>query len=78
MSIFIDAVVIAYKSPIVIGKRLFKFVKGSPSAPVEATRMVGEKVELAAVSASRIGSGRSIGRIVKSYRPRVEANARRL
>ncbi len=32
MSIFIDSAGIAYKAPIVIGKRLLKFAKGVPSA----------------------------------------------
>jgi hypothetical protein len=78
MSIFVDSVVIAYKSPIVVGKRLLKFAKGGASAPVEATKMVAEKAELAAISASSLASGRSLGSIVKKYRRKVEANARRL
>lgn len=78
MSIFVDSVVIAYKSPIVIGKRLLKFAKGGTSAPIEATKMVAEKAELAAISASSLASGRSLGSIVRKYRRKVEANARRL
>lgn len=78
MGIIKDAAVIAYKSPIVISKRLLKFAKGGPAAPIEAARMVGEKVELSAVSASSLASGNSIGSIVKRYRRKVEANARRL
>jgi hypothetical protein len=78
MGILIDSAVIAYKSPIVIGKRLFKFAIGAPSAPVEAARMVTEKAELAAISASSLARGRSLGSVVKRYRKKVEANARRL
>jgi hypothetical protein len=78
MGILIDSAIIAYKSPIVIGKRLLKFAKGGPSAPVEATRMVAEKAELAAISVSSVASGRSLGSVVKRYRRKVEANARRL
>jgi hypothetical protein len=78
MGILIDSAVIAYKSPIVIGKRLFKFATGSPSGSVEAARMVAEKAELAAVSATSLAAGWSLGSVVKRYRKKVEANARRL
>jgi hypothetical protein len=78
MSILIDSAVIAYKSPIVIGKRLLKFVKGGPSVAGEAARMVAEKAELAAISVTSLTSGHSLGSVVKRYRKKVEANARRL
>ncbi len=78
MSIFTDSVIIAYKSQIVISKRLMKFAEGGPSAPLEAARMVSEKAELAAISVSSLASGRSLGSVVKMYRRKVEANARRL
>jgi hypothetical protein len=78
MSILVDSGVIAYKSPIVIGKRLLKFAKGGASAPVEASNAVAEKAELAAISASSLASGGSLGSVVKRYRRKVEANARRL
>ncbi len=78
MSIFTDSAAIACKSPIVIGKRLLKFAKCGPSAPIEATRMVVEKAELAAISAASLASGRSIASVVKRYRRKVKANALRL
>lgn len=78
MSILVDSAIIAYKSPIVVGKRLLKFAKGGVSAPIEATRMVTEKAELASISAAAFVRGRSLGAIVKRYRRKVEANARRL
>jgi hypothetical protein len=78
MSIFEDSIVIAYKAPIVISKRLLKFAKGGRSAPIEATRMVTEKIELAAISATSLINGRSFGSVVKKYRKKVEVNARRL
>jgi hypothetical protein len=78
MSILFDSAVIAYKSPIVISKRLFKFARGGASAPIEAARMVTEKAELAAISASSLASGRSLKSVIKRYRRKVEANARRL
>jgi len=78
MSIFVDSAIIAYKSPIVVGKRLLKFAKGTPSAPIEATRMVAEKAELASISLASFVGGRSLSGIVKRYRRKVEANARRL
>ncbi len=78
MSIFEDSIVIAYKAPIVISKRLLKFAKGDASAPIEATKMVVEKVELAAISATSLARGNSLASVVKKYRKKVEANARRL
>jgi hypothetical protein len=78
MGILIDSAVIAYKSPIVISKRLFKFATGGRSSSAEATRMIAEKVELATVSAASLASGKSLGSVVKRYRRKVEANARRL
>jgi hypothetical protein len=78
MSIFGDSVIIAYKAPLVAGKRLLKFAKGGASAPIEATRMVTEKAELASISAASFVRGRSIAGIVKRYRRKVEANDRRL
>jgi hypothetical protein len=78
MGIVADSVVIAYKSPMVIGKRLLKFAKGGRGTPTEAARMVTEKLELAAVSVSSLASGGSWAGIVKKYRKKVEANARRL
>jgi hypothetical protein len=78
MSIFEDSIVIAYKAPIVISKRLLKFAKGDASAPIEATKMVVEKVELAAISATSLAGGNSLASVVKKYRKKVEANARHL
>ncbi len=78
MGILTDSAIIAYKSPIVISKRLLKFAKGGRSAPAEAVRMVKEKVELAAISASSLARGRSLGSVVKKYLQKVEANARTL
>jgi len=78
MGILFDSAVIAYKSPIVIGKRLLKLAKGGPSAPQEAARMVTEKAELATNSMLSLARGRSLASVVKKYRKKVEANARRL
>jgi hypothetical protein len=78
MSIFVDSAIIAYKSPIVVGKRLLKFARGGPAAPIEASRMVAEKAQLASISAASFVRGRSLSDIVKRYRLKVEANARRL
>jgi hypothetical protein len=78
MGIVADSVVIAYKSPIVIGKRLMRFAKGGRGTPTEAARMVTEKLELAAISVTSLSSGGSWAGVVKKYRKKVEANARRL
>jgi hypothetical protein len=66
MGILTDSAIIAYKSPIVISKRLLKFAKGGRSAPAEAVRMGTEKVELAAISAWSLGRGRSLESVVKN------------
>jgi hypothetical protein len=78
MGIIDDSAIILYKSPIVITKRLLKFAKGGRGTPTEAARMVTEKIELAAISASSLLNGGSLESIVKRYRRKVEANARRL
>ncbi len=78
MSIFTDLIVIAYESPTVVSKRLFKFAAGGAAAPDEATKMVWEKAELALISGWALASGQSMGSVVKMYRQTVEANARRL
>jgi hypothetical protein len=40
--------------------------------------MIAEKAELAAIAAGSLASGGSVGGVVKRYRKKVEANARRL
>lgn len=78
MGIFADATVIAYKSPIVIGKRLVMFARGGSAGRIEASKAILEKTELAAISATSMGSDRSLSAVLKRYRKKVEANARRL
>ncbi len=78
MSIFTDLLIIAYESPTVVSKRLFKFASGDASSADEATKMVSEKAELALISSWALVSGQSLGSVVQLYRQTVEANARRL
>ena len=78
MGILTDSFVIAIKSPVVIGKRMSIFAKGGRPAKAEARTAVTEKARLAAGSTAALASGKSFASVVKRYRQRVEANARRL
>ena len=78
MGILADTLVIAVKAPVVIGKRMAVFAGGGRPAKAEARTAVTEKVKLAASSGVSLASGKSLASIVKRYRQKVEANARRL
>ena len=78
MGILTDSLVIAIKSPVVIGKRMSIFAKGGRPAKAEARTAVTEKANLAAESTASLASGKSFASVVKRYRQKVEANAQRL
>ena len=78
MGIVTDSFVIAFKSPVVIAKRMSIFAKGGTPARAEAKTAVTEKTRLAASSTASLASGNSLASVVKRYRQKVEANARRL
>ncbi len=78
VGILADSLVIAIKSPIVIGKRMAVFAKGGRPAKAEATTAVTEKAKLAASSSVSLASGKSLASVVKRYREKVESNSRRL
>ena len=78
MGILADTFVIAVKSPVVIGKRIAVFATGGRRARKEARTAVTEKAALAVSSAASLASGTSVASIVKRYRQKVDANARRL
>jgi hypothetical protein len=63
---------------VVIGKRLRRISKGGKVAARESRRMVTEKMLAAAEAGFILGTGGSVTKVMKNYRKRVRANARRL
>jgi len=62
----------------VIGLRLMKLMLGGRSARREARLMVTEKVDAAFKANARMMAGASSDEIIRMYRRRVAANAKRL
>lgn len=62
----------------VIWLRMMRLAAGGPSATREATLMVSEKVAAASNAGTQLMFGASQDSIVKGYRRKVRANARRL
>jgi hypothetical protein len=62
----------------VVGLRLLRIAAGGTGAQAEATRMVTEKAEAFAEAAATLATGGSAQKILRRYRTRVRANARRL
>lgn len=62
----------------VIARRLTVLAAGGPAARDEAARMVGEKVLAAGDAALTLASGGTAREVVRNYRKKVRANARRL
>jgi hypothetical protein len=62
----------------VIALRLMKLIRGGRSARREAKLMVAEKIDAAFKANARILAGGSSDEIIRMYRRRVGANAKRL
>ena len=62
----------------VIGLRLMKLAGGGPAAPVEAQRMVKEKISAAIAATHALSTGGSVSTVITIYRRAVKDNARRL
>jgi uncharacterized lipoprotein NlpE involved in copper resistance len=62
----------------VIGLRVMKLMRGGRSARREAKLMVTEKMDAALEANARIMAGASADDIIRKYRRRVAANAKRL
>ena len=73
-----DTVRLGLEAQTVVALRLAKLSLGGTAAQVEAQRMVTEKVEAAAEAAMTLASGGTPERVVRDYRRKVQANARRL
>jgi hypothetical protein len=69
---------LALESNRVIGLRLAKLMRGGKAARREAERMVSEKMQAAAKAGISLMAGASSDEIVRQYRKRVAANAKRL
>ena len=69
---------LALESNRVIGLRLAKLMRGGKGAQREAQRMVSEKIQAAVKAGASLMAGASSDEIVRQYRKRVAANAKRL
>jgi hypothetical protein len=69
---------LALESNRVIGLRLAKLMRSGKGAQREAKRMVREKIQAAAKARASLMAGASSDEIVRQYRKRVAANAKRL
>jgi hypothetical protein len=73
-----DTVRLGLEAQTVVALRLAKLSLGGAAAQVEAQRMVTEKLEAAAEAAMTLATGGTAERVVRDYRRKVRANARRL
>ncbi len=62
----------------VVGLRLMKLMWGGKRARRESRRMINEKIDAAVKAGASIMSGASADEVVRGYRRRVAANAKRL
>jgi hypothetical protein len=75
---WINLVMLAAESQQVIWLRTMRLAAGGAKAKSEARRMVHEKVLAAGREGGRMALGASADSVVKRYRKKVRANARRL
>lgn len=73
-----DMAMLGLEAQGVIAKRLTMFALGSSNSPAEAQRMVTEKVVAAGEAAMLLATGASNDAVIRNYRHKVRANARRL
>ena len=69
---------LAFEAQQVIGLRMMKIAAGGAAAQAEVTRMITEKTFASAQAATTLAFGGSARKVVRGYRTRVTANARRL
>ncbi|KMO37256.1 signal peptide protein [Methylobacterium tarhaniae] len=74
----LDTVRLGFEAQTVVALRLAKLSLGGEAAQIEAQRMVTEKLEAAAEAAMTLATGGTAERVVRDYRRKVRANARRL
>ena len=73
-----DGARLAFETQQVIGLRLMKIAAGGAVGQAEVTRMFTEKAFASAEAATTMAMGGSARKVVRGYRTRVKANARRL
>jgi hypothetical protein len=73
-----DAARLAMEAQQVVGLRLLRIAAGGAAAQTEATRMYTEKAFASAEAMATVATGGSARKVVRRYRTRVKANARRL
>ena len=69
---------LAVESNHVVGLRIMKLMRGGRGARREAELMISEKINAAAKAGASLIAGASGDEIVRQYRKRVAANAKRL
>jgi hypothetical protein len=69
---------LALESQQVVFLRMMKLAAGGQDAQREAALMMSEKMDAASQSSVRLAGGASFDSVVKNYRKKVRANARRL
>ena len=74
----LDMAMLGLEAQGVIAQRMAMFALGGPAAQVEAQLMVTEKMLAAGEAALMLAAGASNGKVIHSYRRKVQANARRL
>jgi hypothetical protein len=75
---FNSLMMLAAEANNVVALRMMKLMRGGNGARSEGERMVREKIDAALEAATSLVAGASGERIVRRYRKRVAANAKRL
>ena len=78
MTLSLDAARLAFEANDVIGLRLMRLAAGGASAQAEAQLMVSEKAFAALEAAGVLAAGGSAADVIRGYRKKVRANARRM
>ena len=75
---FNSLAILAVEANHVVGLRMMKLMRGGSGARREAKLMISEKIDAAAKAGASLMAGASGDEIVRQYRKRVAANAKRL
>ena len=75
---FNSLAILAVEANHVVGLRTMKLMRGGRGARREAKLMISEKIDAAAKAGASLMAGASGDEIVRQYRKRVAANAKRL
>ena len=78
INLWFNMAMLAAESQRVVWLRMMKISWGGVAAERETKQMVSEKVVAATIAAGRVMTGSTPTAIVKGYRRKVRANARRL